>query len=94
MDWTYTEERRWKHRQRSIGVEPTGETEERAPHTELEENTHGRAESKKHHVDRMQENGNEQGEMESTSERPMFHLGAKRTKRERERERDRKCNTK
>ena len=82
MDWTYTEERRWKHRQSCVGMEPTGETEERAPHTELEENTHGRAESKKHHVDRMQENGKEQDEVESTSGRPMFHLGTKRTKRE------------
>ena len=31
MDWTYTEERRWKHRQSCVGMEPTGETEDRAP---------------------------------------------------------------
>ena len=41
MDWTYTEERRWKHRQHNTGVEFVGETEERAPHTKLEENTNG-----------------------------------------------------
>ena len=44
--------------------------------------------AKKNHVDRMQENGKEQDEEESTSGKSMFHLGTKRTKRERERERD------
>ena len=82
MDWTHTKERRWKHRQSCVGMESTGETEERATHTELEKNTHGRAESKKHHVDRIQENGKEQDEVESTIGGPMFHLGTKRTKRE------------
>ena len=83
MDWTYTEERRWNHRQSCFGMEPTGETEERAPQTKLEENKHGTAESKKHHVDRMQENGKEQDEVESISGRPMFHLGTKTRGRER-----------
>ena len=82
MDWLHTEERRWKHRQSCTGVESTGETEERVPHTELEENAQDRAEGEKHHVDGMQENGKEQDEVESTSERLMFHLGMKRTKRE------------
>ena len=68
MNWTYTEKRIWKHRQSCSGVEPTGETEERAPHTELEENTHGRAESEKHHVDRMQKNAKEQDEVESVAQ--------------------------
>ena len=82
MNWSYIEERRWKHRQSCTGVESTGETEERTPHTELE-NLHDRDEGEKHHVDEMQENGNEQDEVESTSGRPMFHLG---TKKEKERE--------
>ena len=86
MDWSYTEERRWKHRQSCIAVESTGKTEERAPHTELEDNAHVKAEGEKHHVDGMQENSKEQDEVESTSERPMFHLGTKRTKREREKQ--------
>ena len=89
IDWSYTKERKWKHRQSCTGVESTGETEERTPHTELEENVHVRAEDDKHHVDGMQENGKEQYEVESTSRRPMFHLGMKRTKRERQRERER-----
>ena len=86
MDWSYTEERRWKvkHRQSCTGVESTGETEERTPHTELEENAHVRAEGEKHHVDGMQENGKEQDEVENASGRPMFHFGTKRIKRERE----------
>ena len=74
-----------KHRQSCTGVESTGETEERAPHTGLEENAHDRAEGEKHQVDEMQENGKEQDEVESTSGRPMFHLGTKWTKRERDR---------
>ena len=57
------------------------ETEERVPHTELEENAQDRAEGEKHHVDGMQENGKEQDEVESTNGRLMFHLGMKRTKR-------------
>ena len=48
MDWIYTKEIRWKHRQSCVGVKPTGERDERASHTELEENTHGRAKSEKH----------------------------------------------
>ena len=46
-------------------MEPIGKTEERAPHTDLEENTHGRTSSEKHLVDRIQENGKEQDEVES-----------------------------
>ena len=65
-------------------MEPTGETEERAPHTEMEENTHGRAESDR--MDRTQENSKEQDEVKSASGRLMFYLGTKRTKKERERE--------
>ena len=68
MDWSYTEERRWKHRQSCTGVESTGETEERTPHTELEENAHVRAEGEKHRVDRMQENDKEQGEWKALVE--------------------------
>ena len=60
MHWTYTENRRWKHHQSITGVESTRETEERAPHTELEEKTNFRAESKKHHKNEMQENIKEQ----------------------------------
>ena len=63
---------RWKHCQSCDGVEPTWEMEDRVPHTELEEKTHGRAESKEHHVDRMQENSKEQDEVESTSGRTMI----------------------
>ena len=80
MDWSYTEERRWKHRQSCTGVESTGKTEERTSHTELE-NAHVRAEGENHHVDGMQENGKEQYEVESTSGRPMFYFGTKKTKR-------------
>ena len=46
--------------------------------------THDRAEGEKQHMDGMQENSKEQDEVESTSGRPMFYLGMKRTKRERE----------
>ena len=86
MDWTYTEERRWKHCQSCTGVESVGKTGERVPHTELEENVHDRAEGKKHHVDGMQENGKEQEEVESTSGRPLFHLGTKRAKKDTQRD--------
>ena len=47
MDWSYTEERRWEHRQSCTGVE----------------STHVRAEGEKYHVDGMQENGKEQDEV-------------------------------
>ena len=85
MDWTYNEERSWKHRQSTV-VESTGRMEERAPHTELEEHTNDRAESEKHPLDGMQEYGKEQDEMESTRRRPMFHLEMKGVNIERERE--------
>ena len=48
-----------------------GETKEKALHTELEENSHDRAEGEKYHVEGIQENGKEQDEVESTTERPM-----------------------
>ena len=46
MDWTYIEKRRWKHHQSCTGLESTKETEEGAPHRELEENVHVSTEGK------------------------------------------------
>ena len=83
MDWTSLRREDGSIAKVALEWNLQGKTEERVPHTELEENTHGRAENKKHHLDRMQENGKEQDKVESTSGRPMFHLGTKRTKRER-----------
>ena len=63
MDWFYTKESIQKYHQNSKGVGFTRETEERAPHTELEENTIGRAESENLYGDAMQENGNKQDDI-------------------------------
>ena len=90
MDWSYTEEKRWKHRHSCTGVESTGEAEERTPNTELDENAHVRAEGEKHHVDGMQENGKEQDSVEGTNGRPPISNEINK-EREREREREREA---
>ena len=57
MDWTYIEERRWKHHQSCKRVKSTGgNRREGTQKTELEPNLHDRTEGEKHHVDGMTRN--------------------------------------
>ena len=78
MDWPYTEDRRWKHRQSCVRVESKGKRKRGAPTQSWR--TRMTDDENITWTECKKTGGKEKDEVANSSEKPMFHIGIKRTK--------------